>query len=224
MPVTSFALKYQDVFKVDIGFAPPPEVWRAFNSQQQAEIVKLALAPKAIHNIRLTNTSKFPITTAPALILKDNQVLGQAMTTYTSIGGSLDLPITTAVDILVKKSDKETGRNHNAINWEGTVYARINCQGTIKLNNKRGTPARIEVTRNVLGNPTEADHDGKIEMQNVLEDDSAGPVVAYPSWWGWYSWPNWWAHFNGLAKVTWKLDLDPGASVDLKYSWNYYWR
>ena len=96
-PVTSFDLKYQDVFKVDIGFAPPPELWRAFNSQQQAEIARLALGPKAIHNIRLTNTSKFPITTAPALILKDNQVLGQAMTTYTTIGGSLDLPITTAV-------------------------------------------------------------------------------------------------------------------------------
>ena len=26
------------------------------------------------------------------------------------------------------------------------------------------------------------------------------------------------------AKVTWKLDLAPGKSVDLKYTWNYYWR
>ena len=38
------------------------------------------------------------------------------MTTYTSPGGTLDLPVTTAVDILVKKTDKETGRNHNAAN------------------------------------------------------------------------------------------------------------
>ena len=119
VPVTSFDLKYQDVFTVDIGFAPPPEVWRNFNNQQQSEIAKLFLAPKAMHKIRLTNSSKYPITTAPALILKGNQVLGQGMTTYTSIGGSLDLPITTAVDILVKKSDKETGRDHNAANWEG---------------------------------------------------------------------------------------------------------
>ena len=49
-------------------------------------------------------------------------------------------------------------------------------------------------------------------------------MTGYPSWWGWYSWPQWWTHFNGVGKVTWKLDLEPGKSVDLKYTWNYYWR
>jgi hypothetical protein len=224
VPVTSFELKYEDLFTVDIGFAPPPEVWRNFNSQQQSEIAKLFLAPKAMHKIRLTNNSKYPITTAPALILKGSQVLGQGMTTYTSVGGLLDLPITTAVDIVVKKSDKETGRDHNAVNWEGNAYAKINLQGTIKLTNHRVAPATIEVTRNVLGNAMQADHDGTVEMQNVFEDDSVGPMTGYPSWWGWYSWPQWWTHFNGVGKVVWKLDLEPGKSVDLKYTWNYYWR
>lgn len=177
-----------------------------------------------MHKIRLTNSSKYPITTAPALILKDNQVLGQGMTTYTAIGGRLDLPVTTAVDILVKKSDKETGREHNAINWEGAAYAKINLQGTIKLTNNRAAPARIEVTRNVLGSATEADHDGKVEMLNIFGDDSLGPVTTYPSWWGWYPWPHGWANLNGMAKVTWTVDLEPGKSVDLKYTWNYYWR
>ncbi len=223
-PVASFDLKYQDVFTVDIGFRPPPEVWRNFNNQQQSEIAKLLLAPKAIHKIRLVNRSKYPITTAPALILKDNQVLGQGMTTYTSIGGSLDLPITTAVDIVVKKSDKETGRDRNAATWEGFAYARINLQGTIKLTNRRAAPATIEVTRDVLGNASEADHDGNVEMQNVFEDDAVRPASSYPYWWGWYSWPQWWTHLNGLTKITWKLDLPPGQSVELTYSWNYYWR
>ena len=83
VPVTSFDLKYEDVFTVDIGFAPPPEVWRNFNNQQQTEIAKVFRAPKAMHIIRLTNSSKFPITTAPALIFKDGRVLGQGMATYT---------------------------------------------------------------------------------------------------------------------------------------------
>jgi hypothetical protein len=223
-PVASFDLKYEDVFTVDVGFAPPPEVRQNFNYQQQSEISKLFLAPKAMHKIRLVNSSKYPITTAPALILKDNQALAQGMTTYTSIGGTLDLPVTTAVDILVKKSDKETGRDHNAANWEGQSLAKVNLQGTIKLTNRRTAPARIEVTRKVLGNATEADHYGVVELQNVFEDDAPSPVSAYPSWWGWYSWPQWWTHFNGMAKVTWKIDLEPGKSVELKYSWNYYWR
>jgi len=224
LPVASSELKYEDLFTVDIGFAPPPEVWRNFNNQQQSEIAKLFLAPKAMHKIRLTNSSKYPITTAPALIFKGSQVLGQGMTTYTSVGGSLDLPITTAVDIQVKKSDKETGREHNAVNWEGNAYAKINLQGTIRLTNNRAAPARIEVTRSVLGNAVEADHNGAVEMQSVFEDDSVRPVAGYPYWWAWYSWPQWWTHFNGMGKVTWKLDLEPGKSVELKYTWNYYWR
>ncbi len=224
VPLKSFDLKYQDVFTVDVGFSPPPEVWRGFNNQQQDELAKLLRAPKAMHKIRLTNNSKYPITTAPALILKSGQVLGQGMTTYTSIGGGLDLPITTAVDILVKKSDKEIGRDHNASNWEGNTYTEVNLQGTIKLTNHRAAPARIEVTRSVLGNATEADHDGKVEMHNVLEDDLLGPVSEHPYWWGWYGWPSWWSHFNGVAKVTWMLDLEPGKNVELKYTWNYYWR
>jgi hypothetical protein len=224
VPVMSCDLKYEDVFTVDIGFAPPPDVWRTFNNQQQAEIAKLFLAPKAMHKIRLANSSKYPITTAPALVLKGNQVLGQGMTTYTSIGGGLDLPITTAVDIQVQKSDKETGRDQNAVTWQRVVLAKISLQGAVKLTNNRTAPTRIEVTRSVLGSATEADHDGKVEMQNVLEDDSLGPVSGYPVWWGWYPWPKWWTRFNGVGKITWKLDLPPGKSAELKYTWNYYWQ
>ena len=224
VPVKSFDLKYEDVFTVDIGFAPPPEVWRNFNYQQQGEIAKLFRAPKAMHKLRLTDTSKYPITTAPALIMSGGQSLAQGMTTYTSVGGTLDLPITTAVDILVKKTDKETGREHNAANFEGNVLAKIILDGTIRLTNNRAAPSKIEVTRQVLGNATEADHEGKVEMLDIFDDDSLAPVSGYPVWWGWYSWPYWWTHFNGNAKITWKLDLEPGKSVELKYNWNYYWR
>ncbi len=65
---------------------------------------------------------------------------------------------------------------------------------------------------------------GLLYLQNVFEDDSLGPVTGHPPWWGWYAWPQWWTHFNGVGKITWKLDLKPGQGVDLKYTWNYYWR
>ena len=224
LPVTSFNLKYQDVFTVDLGLTPPTEIWRHFNNQQQAEIARLLLGPHATHKIRLNNSSSCPITTAPALIFRDGQLLGQAMTTYTSIGGSLDLPITTAVDIVVKKSEKETERNLKAATWEGNTLAKVNLQGLVTVKNSRTTPARIEVTRNVLGNVTEADHAGQIQMENTLDDDCVGLPGASPIWWAWYSWPYWWARFNGVTKITWTIDLDPGKSIDLKYSWNYYWR
>ena len=54
-----------------------------------------------MHKLRLTNNSKYPLTTAPALILRDGRVLAQGMMTYTATGADVDLAITTAVTGLV---------------------------------------------------------------------------------------------------------------------------
>jgi hypothetical protein len=225
VPVGEFTVPYKDVFVLDIPVAPPDEVRRQFNNQQQSEIAKLLSAPKVMHKIRLENNSDHPFTTAPALLVRDNRVLGQGMMTYTAKGGSSDLPITTAVDIQVKKTDKETGRMPNAANWDSYSYFRIDLAGTISLTNYRNRPVTLEVVRHVLGNITDAGQDGKIEMINRIEDaSSAGDPSPYPSWWGWWSWPYWWNHFNSIGRIKWNVTLDAGKSVELKYQWHYYWR
>lgn len=226
LPISEYSLKYKDVYTLDLPYAPPREIRQngGFNNEQQAEIARLISSAKAIHNIRLTNTSKFPITTAPALILNGDRVLAQSMTTYTSIGATLDLVVTMATDIRVKKSDKETGRSPNAVNWNGDSYGRVDLAGTISLTNFADHAVELEVTRNVLGDVGKADHDGKAAMVNVFEDDQYAPKAESPVWWGWYNWPGWWSHFNGVGRITWKIKLDAGKSVDLGYTWLYYWR
>src|SRR5262249_11435810 len=148
LPVTEMTLKYKDVYSVDLAFAPPREMRQNTNlNEQQLELMRLQNAPKALHKIRLTNTSKFPLTTAPALILNDGKVLAQSMMTYASIGGEEDLPLTTAVDIKVKKTDKETLRTPNVEKWEGGNYSRVDLAGVITLTNYRTQPVEVEVTR-----------------------------------------------------------------------------
>jgi len=86
-------------------------------------------------------------------------------------------------------------------------------------------PVSLEVVRHVLGNITEVGQDGKIEMVNVLEDSSYAPSGGvHPYWWNWWSWPYWWSHFNSVGRITWNLKLDAGKSIELKYTWHYYWR
>ncbi len=225
-PIVEYTLPYKDVYVLDVPFAPPPEVLRNFGGQQQAELARLLAAPKVMHKIRLTNKSVYPLTTAPALILRGERLLAQGMMTYTAIGGATDLAITAAVDIQVKKRDKETKRTPNAEVWQGEKYARIDLAGAISLTNFRKEAVELEVVRHVLGNATEAGQDGKIEMVNVLEDAAFGTVgeYTYPHWWGWHNWPHWWRHFNGVGRITWKTTLDAGKSADLTYQWHYYWR
>ncbi len=224
LPIAETTLKYKDVYTVDIAYAPPRELRQNGNlNEQQAELLRLQNRPKAQHVIRLTNSSKFPLTTAPALILSDGKVLAQGLMTYTSIGGETDLTLTTAVDIKVKKMDKETTRTPNAVQWQGNQYGRVDLAGTLSITNYQPQAVDVEVTRNVLGNVGKAEQGGIVSMVNTLEDDD-NPRLDNPTWWNWYSWPGWWNHFNGMGRIVWKLKIEPGKSTNLNYTWNYFWQ
>jgi hypothetical protein len=224
LPVAEYNLKYKDIYAVELPFSPPTDVRLNLNNEQHAEMARLLNAPKATHKIRLTNNSNAPLTTAPALIVKDNRVLAQGMMTYTSSGGNVDLEITKAVDIQVAKSETESGRTPSATRFNGDLYTRVDLNGSIKLTNYRKATSEIEVTRYVLGNVTTAGQNGEVQKINVMENDRYTPVGSYPSWWGWYSWPSWWSQLNGVGRITWKVNLESGKSLDLTYNWNYFWR
>jgi hypothetical protein len=224
LPIAEFTLPYQDVFTLDLPFGPPPEVRGNLNTEQQRELARLFNAPKVMHKLRLTNNSKYPLTTAPALIIRQGRVLAQGMMTYTSTGASVDLPITTAVDFQVKKSDVESKRTPNAVEENGNRYSRIDLAGKITVTSHRTQPAELEITRYVLGVADSAEAEGRVEKLNVFENGDYLASGEYPSWWSWYGWPSWWNYFNGIGRITWKLTLDADQSKELDYQWHYFWR
>jgi hypothetical protein len=224
LSVAEFSLPYKDVFTLDLPFAPPPEVRGNLNTEQQRELARLFNAPKVLHKIRLTNSSRYPVTTAPALLLREGRLLAQGMTTYASVGSSLDLTITTAVDFQVTKSEHETKRTPDAVRENGNAYTRIDLSGTITLTSHHSLPAEIEVTRSVLGNGDQADHDAKIQKLSLFDNEDSLSANDNPYWWNWYGWPYWWSSFNGLGRLTWKIKLEPGRHADLAYDWHYFWR
>lgn len=223
VPVAEFSLPYQDVYTLEIPVSPPPEVFRRVSSEQQAELARLFRAPKVQHKLRLHNTGPHPLTTAPALILRGERVLAQGMMTYTSRGAKSDLDTTTAVNVLVRKDERETGRVPNALNWQGSAYARIDQAGTIRLTNAAGRSIELEVTRFVLGTADKALPDGSAEQLNAMEDGRVALSAETPSWWGWYSWPWWWTHVNPMGRLRWTVRLQEGQSAELTYAWHYFW-
>ena len=226
LPVAEYAIKYKDVYTLDVPITPPPEVMKSFDNSRRGEIARLLSAPKVMHKIRLFNKSDAPLTTAPALVVSNDRVVAQGMMNYTAIGASFDLELTTAIDVNVKKTDEETRRIPDAEKWNKETFMRIEMAGKISLTNYSKQPVDLEVTRHILGNLDSVEHDGKKESVNVLEDSAYAPATsaANPGWYGWYSWPNWWNRFNGVGKATWNLTLDPGKAADLGYTWHYFWR
>jgi hypothetical protein len=223
IPVAEYELKYRDVFVLDLPFGPPPEVRHNLNSQQQAQLAQLYYSPKVMHKIRLDNDAEFPLTTAPAMILRQGRIIAQGMTTYTAVGASSDLEMTAAVDIAVEKLDKETERIPDAVKWDGYSYARSNLTGTISLTNRRSDTVSLEIRRSILGQIDSASHEGSIEHLGRHEGGWMDPN-SLPFWWGWYNWPYWWYHFNAVGRVSWECEIEPGKSIELEYKWHYFWR
>lgn len=223
VPVAEYELEYQDVFVLDLPFGPPAEVEGRLNNEQQAQLARLYHSPKVMHKIRIANSAQCPLTTAPALILRQGRIIAQGMMTYTAVGASSDLELTAAVDIAVEKLDNETARVPEAAKWDGYTYARSNLTGTIRLTNRLTEAVTLEVRRSVLGHIDSASHEGSIEH---LGRHEGGWMAAdsLPFWWHWYNWPYWWYHFNSIGRVTWAQELAPGHTVELNYEWHYFWR
>jgi hypothetical protein len=225
LPVAEFALKYRDVFALDVPLAPPTELWRSLGSDRQAELARLFGSSRVTHRIRLANSSALPLTTAPALILRDERLLAQGLMTYAAPGAETDLTITPVVDISVRKEDHEVKRVPNAATWQGEQYGRVELQGALTLTSYRKEPVEVEITRHVLGNALSADSAGRTELVNALEDGAfLRTGDPRPYWWDVFSWPWWWAHFNGVSRVTWTVHLEPRKPLALGYTWEYYWR
>ena len=224
MPIAEYEFDYKDIYAVDIPFTPPADVLRNLGSSQRRDLVKMFHSPKVKHKLRIKNSGEHPLTTAPAMIVKNGRIIAQGMMTYTPVDGDVDIELTTAVDISVKKTDKETKRTPNAVVWSGDNYARIDLEGSISLFNYKKESVTVEVTRYVLGNLGEVGQNGKKEMANPFENRNYMPDEQTSSWWYNYSWPWWWYRHNGIGKVTWETQLKPGAEADHTYSWHYFWR
>jgi hypothetical protein len=219
--IAEHTFKYKDVYTLDIPFAPPTEILRNINSQQQLEIAKAMREAKVIHKIRITNNSNQPFTTAPALITSNDRVLAEGMLTYTATGATTDLEITKAINILTKKTDTEIKRTPNAIRWHSDDYTKVDLSSTLKLTNLYNQPVYLEVNRYILGAIDTKSENTELTNINVLEDNSFFGFGSNDSYY--YNWSNWF-NLNGIGKLTWKTTLEPGKSVTFDYSWHYFVR
>ncbi|MCA8948803.1 MAG: hypothetical protein KDE27_04830, partial [Planctomycetes bacterium] len=223
LPVFEQAIEYRDVWKLDVSIAPPQESWEQFRNGPD-ELARLLRAPKVRHEIRLGNPGPAPLTTAPALVLQGGRVLAQGMTTYTPPGHGCDLELTTAIDLLVVKTDEETGRTPNAESWNGNSYMRVDVDGRLRVTNRRSEPVEVEIRRLVFGKLDAVRADGSRRQLNPYADE--GPLDLHgPDWrrYSWY-WSVWSMVMNGVGEASWTVAIEPGKTAEVGCSWHYFWR
>ena len=159
------------------------------------------------HQLELTNATKGPWTTGPAMVFDGPVPISQEMLTYTPPGGTSPLPLTVATDIRGHYSEEEVAREPNVLRWGSHQYSKITKRCTVTLTSFRAADSATRVSVGMGGKAIELDPGGKA----VITDTD-------PADWS----NNWWAPVNNHSDVTWSLDLRAGESKALSFTIVYY--
>ncbi len=225
LPLVSYESPVASVYTLDLPAEPPMEAIQRFNSSQQREIAEMLDRPAPRHVLRIKNENDrgYPLTTAPALVIKDGRALAQGLLTYTPEGASVDLKVGVAVDITVDTQEREINRVPNAMEWAGRDYMRIDNVVEIHMTNRKPHAVTVEVRKLALGLSDRVGQDGEATQLSIFDVD-AWRGVDGGRWWRWYNWPYYWQRLNGATEFSWTVDLDPAETITLDAEWHYFWR
>jgi len=153
------------------------------------------------HKLRLTNNSKFPWTTAPAMATSKEQPLAQDTLNYTPKGAKGDLKLTIATDISAKKSELERARENDALRVYGYSFAKVTVDGKLTLKNFKSKQVTVTVKKTLTGEVVSASRDGKVEKT------AEGIKTVNPT-----------------SVITWEVPINPGEENTLEYTYYVYVR
>jgi hypothetical protein len=158
-------------------------------------------AEEVWHSCRLVNNMKMPWTTAAAQFVKDNQITGQDTCYYTAPGAETTIRINRAMNVLAEEAELELERKRDATIFHGYRYDLVKVKGELKLQNRLGKSANVEVTKNLSG-----------EVLETVPQAEDIPTA------------------KGLKKVNprhalvWEIELKPGEKQTLTYTYEVYVR
>jgi hypothetical protein len=150
------------------------------------------------HSLKLTNTTNQPWTTAPAMTMKDNRILGQDKITFTPSNAPAELKITQAVSVNAEQNEYEVDRQRNAGNFYGHRYDLVTVKGTLQVINYKENPVTLKITKSLDGEVQQADKDPKIQkLANGLRQ------------------------VNPTSQLIWNLEVQPGKDNQVTIEYTY---
>jgi hypothetical protein len=153
------------------------------------------------HQIILKNTTGYPWTTGPAMLLEAGLPLGQDLMTFTPRDTEVMIPVTQAVSVRGTVKEVELARTHGARKIRSTTYTRVRNRATFKVVNNSGRKVHLVIKAKMQGRATSANRKGKIEHLGLRPGQGI---------------------LNLQSQVTWEMDLAPGASREVRAVYHYY--
>lgn len=146
------------------------------------------------HSIELTNSTKDPWTTAPAMVVNGDRPVSQDTLGYTPAGGKNTVKITMVTDVVAQQEQTELSRV--PFKTDSRTFQDVTINGKLTIRNFKQTPITIDVTKTLVGDVVEAGQEGKVTK--------LGKKVAA---------------INPTSKIKWRMQINPGEVKELNYQY-----
>ncbi len=148
------------------------------------------------HSLRLENTTDVPWTTAAAQTVRDGQILGQDILSYTPRAGKQTLRITRAVSVATDEAEYEVEREVDARRIYGYHYDLVTVRGTLRVSNFKERRIKLEIVKTLSGEIQSTDPEPEVEQ---LVRGLKG--------------------VDKLNRLNWTIEMKPGESQNVEYTY-----
>ncbi len=152
------------------------------------------------HSIKLTNSTNYPWTTAPAFVISDWKPLAQDTINYTPKGTKTNLKLTVATDIKTDRHEYEMDRQRD-VRLYSRSYDLVTVEGELYVKNCKTKDVTMELKKNLTGEVIEISHKGKVEK---IADGLKG--------------------VNYNSSISWEIPLKAGKEINITYKYKVYIR
>ncbi len=153
------------------------------------------------HSLRLKNTTKFPWTSAPAMVISGSRPLSQDTVPYTPKNASSNLKLTVATDIRASHEENEVERQKEIQRRRNYNYDQVTVEGKLTIKNYKGKEVRLSIADKVRGSVELQSDGGKA--------DKLAEAIAVD---------------NPLTRMTWEVILKAGEERVIKYRYKVWLR
>jgi hypothetical protein len=153
------------------------------------------------HTIRLKNGTRFPWTSAPALVISGDKPISQDTLPYTSKGASANLKITIATDLRASHEEREVARQKEPEYRPGYNYSLVSVEGKLTVTSYKTKEVRLSIVKNLRGKTEFQSDEGKsVQLAEGIESD------------------------NSTSRLTWEITLKPGEKRVVTYRYKVWVR
>jgi len=192
--VFSGSVSYEHIYQWEVQDAPRVDAYGNISNYQTAQGSDQAARNNIWHALRVKNTTKFPWTSAPALVISGTKPVSQDTLPYTPKGAVSNLKLTIATDIRSSHDEREVGRQQSVLRRRGMSYDEVTVEGTLIVKNYKSKEVRLNIEKTLRGSVESQTDGGKAEK--------LGEAISVD---------------NPMSRLTWEITLKPGEERSITY-------